>query len=235
MIRTIVVDDELYAREALIELLQPFSQIEIIAQCANAIEAMQKINQLKPDLVFLDIHMPKISGMELLAMQDPENMPYFVFVTAYDEFAINAFEHHAFDYLLKPVEPQRLHKTIDKLQLVNHKQTITAIAPEQLQHIPCFNGSRLKVVKTDEIEFVMSDVGGVHVYNQNGMSHTQLTLKVLEQKTPLIRCHRQYLITPAAIREIELLDTGAQITTTSGQHVPVSRRYLKELKSLFGF
>ena len=106
MIRTLIVDDELYAREELALHLGQDPDIEILGQAANAIEALPLIQRLKPDVVFLDIQMPKLSGMELVAMLDP--LPRIVFVTAFDEYAIQAFEENAFDYLLKPVEPARL-------------------------------------------------------------------------------------------------------------------------------
>ena len=112
MIRTLIVDDELYAREELMQHLAAEPDIELLG--ANAIEALPLIQRLKPDVVFLDIQMPKLSGMELVAMLDP--LPRIVFVTAFDEYAIQAFEENAFDYLLKPVEPARLAKTLARLR-----------------------------------------------------------------------------------------------------------------------
>lgn len=115
MLTVLVIDDELFAREELIELLEETGQINVIGQASNAIEGLKKINQLKPDVVFLDIQMPQITGIELLGMLDPETMPNVVFVTAYEQYAIQAFEDNAFDYLLKPVDTERLKKTIQRL------------------------------------------------------------------------------------------------------------------------
>lgn len=235
MITCLIVDDEPFAQEELAELLLQAGDIEILGQCGNAIEAMQAIAKLKPQLLFLDIQMPRISGMELIAMLDPDNMPRVVFVTAYDEFAVKAFDNHAFDYLLKPLDEKRLSQTLDKLRRDLRPQSLSAIAPQQLQHLPCFSGNRLKVVPVTEVEFVFSDLGGVHVATAREKVHTQLTLKLLEEKTPLLRCHRQYLVAPTAIAEIELLETGAEVTTRSGAKIPVSRRFLKPLKQLFGY
>lgn len=100
MLSALLIDDERFAREELAELLAESGQIEVIGQASNAIEGLKKINQLKPDVVFLDIQMPQISGIELLSMLDPETMPEVVFVTAYDQYALQAFEDNAFDYLL---------------------------------------------------------------------------------------------------------------------------------------
>lgn len=235
MITCLIVDDELFAREELADLLGQEHDIEIVGQCANAIEALQSIAKEKPQLIFLDIQMPRISGMELIAMLDPDNMPKIVFVTAYDEFAVKAFDNHAFDYLLKPIDAERLSKTLTRVRKNLTPQIMDHITPKRLEHIPCYSGNKLKVIAIQDVEYVFSDLSGIHVASTKGKVHTQLTLKVFEEKTPLVRCHRQYLISPKAIAEIELLDTGAEVTTHSGDKVPVSRRYLKSLKQLFGF
>ena len=114
-------------------------------------------------------------------------------------------------------------------------QPMANILPSQLPHLPCYSGSKLKVVATADVEFIVSDVGGIHVYSAKGVSHTQLTLKALEEKTMLFRCHKQYLLSLNAISEIDITDTGAEVTTHLGAKVPVSRRYLKDLKQLLGF
>ncbi|MGI2259994.1 two-component system response regulator BtsR [Shewanella sp. GXUN23E] len=235
MIRCLIVDDEPFAREELADILEDAGDIEVIGQCSNAVEALQAIHRDKPDLVFLDIQMPRITGMEMIAMLDPDNMPRVVFVTAYDEYAIKAFENHAFDYLLKPVDEQRLAKTLDKLRKDLRPRDMTMLAPETLEVLPCYSGTRLKVVPIRDVEYVFSDLGGIHVVTAQCKVHTQMTLKLMEEKTPLVRCHRQYLLMPAAISEIILQDTGALAITHSGAKVPVSRRYLKSLKQLFGY
>lgn len=235
MIRCLIVDDEPYAREALAELLEQESDIDIIGQSGNAVDAMQTINRDKPDLVFLDIQMPRISGMELIAMLDPEQMPRIVFVTAFDEFAVKAFDNHAFDYLLKPVDEARLQQTLTKVRRDLTPQILTPVMPVHLEHLPCYSGNRLKIIAVNDVEYAFSDLTGVHIATAKEQVHTELTLKVLEQKTPLLRCHRQYLVAPSAIAEIEVLETGAEVTTHSEAKIPVSRRYLKPLKQAFGF
>ncbi|EOD54687.1 two-component system response regulator BtsR [Aeromonas molluscorum] len=232
MIRVLIVDDEPYARDELALLLGQDADIDLLGQAANAIEALGLINRLKPDVVFLDIQMPKLSGMELVAMLDP--LPRIVFVTAYDSYAIQAFEEQAFDYLLKPVEPVRLHKTLARLKQDMTPQPMAALAPA-IHHIPGYLHNRVRLLPMAQVEYAFSDLGGVHVACQGELFHTQLTLKSLEEKSPLLRCHRQYLIHPAAIFEIALLDNQlAEIVTPSGARVPVSRRYLKALKDQFG-
>ena len=235
MITAIIVDDELFAREELADLLSEHQDIEVIGQCSNAIEALQVITKLKPQLVFLDIQMPKITGMELVGMLDPDTMPYVVFVTAFDEFAVKAFDNHAFDYLLKPIDEMRLTQTLNRIRKDISPKPVNILAPKELTHLPCYSGTKLKVLAFSEVEYIFSDLSGIHVATSKGLVHTHLTLKVLEEKTTLVRCHRQYLIKPDAVSEIEALETGAEVTTLSGAKVPVSRRYLKPLKQLFGF
>ncbi|WP_394130976.1 two-component system response regulator BtsR [Shewanella maritima] len=235
MIRCIIIDDEPFARQEIADLLLEHKDMEVVAECGNAIDALQQINQLQPDLVFLDIQMPRITGMELIAMLSPENMPRVVFVTAYDEFAVKAFDNNAFDYLLKPINEVRFAKTLEKVKQDLTPQQLAPVSPSQLVHLPCYCGSKLVVTNTSDVEYAYSDLGGIHVCTANGQCHTQLTLKVLEEKTPLVRCHKQYLIALTAIAEIEILDTGAQLTTHSGATVPISRRYLKSIKQQLGF
>ena len=239
MLKAIIIDDELYAREELNELLVESQQVEVIAQCSNAIEGLKAINSLKPDVIFLDIHMPQITGLELLSMLDPVNMPKVVFVTAYDEYAVKAFEDNAFDYLLKPVESARLHKTLQRINLINEqkleKPNYSPIISQKLELIPCSGFNRILLLTPDEIEIAMSEQTGVHLLTDSDKFTASLSLKVLEEKTDLIRCHRQYLINPTCIREIKLLDNGsADIVTKSNHHAPVSRRYLKVIKDRFG-
>ncbi len=239
MLKAIVIDDELYAREELTELLKETAEVEIIASCNNAIEGLQKVNSLKPDVIFLDIQMPQVTGLDMLSMLDPETMPQVVFVTAYDEYALKAFEDNAFDYILKPVEPARLHKTIKRLKSSLKKCDYTALLQNQLELIPCAGYNRFVLLKPQEIELAYSDQSGVHVIsnktsNGENKSSCSLSLKVLEEKTCLIRCHRQYLVNPTAIREIKLLENSlAEIITCNGSVAPVSRRYLKALKERF--
>ncbi|MFA0414195.1 two-component system response regulator BtsR [Vibrio renipiscarius] len=243
MLSALVIDDELFAREELTELLEETGQIEVIDQAGNAIEGLKKINQLKPDVVFLDIQMPQVTGIELLGMLDPDTMPYVVFATAYDEFAIQAFEDNAFDYLLKPIDTQRLAKTVQRLiksslnkSGQHSQQQVNAIAPQNLDQVPCIGLNRIMIIPTQEIEFAYSDISGVHVQTPQQSATSQLTLKILEEKTPLVRCHRQYLVNVKAIKEIKLLENGlAEILTHSQHPIPVSRRYLKPLKERLGF
>lgn len=237
MMKILIVDDETLARQELRCLLEEAGDLQVIGECANAVEAVSAINRQQPDVVFLDIQMPRVSGLELLSMLAPERMPHIVFVTAHDEYALKAFEENAFDYLLKPIDPLRLEKTLHRLRRDRSPQNLAALQEVcQLRQIPCTGLNRVYLMKLDEIEYVASKQSGVYVMGANGQERfTELTLRTLEEKTPLIRCHRQYLVNPDRIKEIQFTDNGlAEIISLSGQTVPVSRRFLGALKDRLG-
>ena len=213
-------------------LLSTRPDIEVLDECANAIEGLAAIHRLRPDVVFLDIQMPRVSGLEMVSMIAPEAMPRIVFVTAYDEHALRAFEEHAADYLLKPIDPQRLDKTLDWLRSGTRPSTKAFPGADSALHqIPCTSRNRIFLIPLDEVEYVNTEVSGVHVVSAARTGLTELTLKLLQERTPLMRCHRQYLINLKHIAEIELLENGAaDILTRSGKRIPVSRRHLREIK-----
>ncbi|UTH73022.1 two-component system response regulator BtsR [Chromobacterium sp. IIBBL 290-4] len=236
MLKTLLVDDEPLARDELRACLAAHPDFLIDGECGNAIEAIACIHRQRPDVVFLDIQMPRLSGLEMLAMLDPERMPRVVFVTAFDDYAIQAFEEHAFDYLLKPVDPQRLAKTLDRLRRDASPQPLAALALAPLEVVPCHGVNRIVLLPLAEVEFVSSRVSGVFVQAGDGREHfTELTLRTFEERSGLFRCHRQHLVNLRAIREIRLGDNGAaDIVTHAGRSLPVSRRFLKPLKEALG-
>ncbi len=234
MIRALIVDDELYAREELEALLDETGAFEIVGQSANAVEAIQAIRRERPDVVFLDVQMPAISGLELLSMLDDAELPSVVFVTAHDEFAVRAFEASAVDYLLKPVEAERLAKTVEKLRRTPGPLDRTSLPYAPLVRIPCLAGRAIKLVDLAEVEVARSSEAGVYVLGPKGELFTELTLKVLEERAGLLRCHKQYLVNAGAVDEIHLEEGNATIRTRSGKDVPVSRRFLPKLRERLG-
>lgn len=233
MLSVLIIDDEALAREEMKALLAEHADVVVMGECANALEGLATIHRLRPDVVFLDIQMPRLSGLEMVGMIDPAAMPHIVFVTAYDEHALKAFEEHATDYLLKPVDPQRLGKTLGWLRSGAARSNLPSYAAltPALRHVPCTGLNRIFLLRLDEIEFVHTELAGVQVVSAQRQGMTELTLKILQERTPLLRCHRQYLVNVDHIAEIELLDNGAaDIVTRSGRRVPVSRRYLREVK-----
>lgn len=232
----LIVDDELLAREEIARLLGQEKDIRIVGQCSNAIEGISAINRFKPEVVFLDIQMPRVSGLEMLGMLDPERMPRIVFLTAYNEYALQAFDQNAFDYLLKPVDPARLALTLKRLRHDRTPSPLLFDAAAPLKQIPCPGHHRVLLIKIGDIEYVTSKTAGVYVTTNQGAEHfTELTLRTLEEKTPFLRCHRQYLVNPDQIKELNFLEAGAvEIVTRNNHRIPVSRRLLGEFKEKLG-
>ena len=232
MLTALIVDDETPSREELKALLTSAPDVEIVGECANAIEGLSAVHRLRPDVLFLDIQMPRVSGLEMVGMIEASALPHIVFVTAYDEHALKAFEEHATDYLLKPIDPQRLERTLDWLR---SRGTNPPPPPpgsgSVLQQIPCLARNRIQLIPLDEVEYIHTDISGNRVVAGDRQGMTELTLKLLQERTTLIRCHRQYLVNLTRIEEIQLLENGsAEIVMRSGQRVPVSRRHLREIK-----
>ncbi|HYD68769.1 two-component system response regulator BtsR [Azospirillum sp.] len=237
MMTILIVDDEPLAREELRRLLEKEADVQIIGEAANAIEAIGAINRQSPDVVFLDIQMPRVSGLEMLSMLDPERMPRIVFLTAHDEYAVQAFEEHAFDYLLKPADPARLEKTLQHLRRERAPQDVRVLkGAAELRQIPCAGVNRITLMKLEDVEYVVSRPAGIYVVGEDGQERfTELTLHTLQEKSHLFRCHRQHLVNPERIREIRFQDGGlAEILTLGGHTVPVSRRFLGALKERLG-
>ncbi|MDF7680744.1 two-component system response regulator BtsR [Enterobacteriaceae bacterium ESL0689] len=238
MIKVLIVDDEPLARENLRILLESVADITIVGECANAIEAISAVHKLRPDVIFLDIQMPRINGLEMVGLLDPEQRPYIVFLTAFDEYAVKAFEEHAFDYLLKPIEASRLEKTLMRLRQERSLQDLTPPddSLQMLKYIPCTGHSRIWLLQMADVAFISSRMSGVYVTDREGQEgFTELTLRTLESRTPLLRCHRQYLVNIAHLKEIRFEESGqADLVMRNGHILPVSRRYLRTLKGAIG-
>lgn len=237
MIRTLIVDDEFHAREELGAMLQETGECVVTGKCANALDAMKAIKKDRPDVVFLDIQMPVIDGFELIGMIEEDLLPQVVFVTAYDTYALKAFDENAIDYLLKPVEKDRLAKTIHRLKRNIHDGSRPSIlsAPE-IKRVPCSMCHRIKLIDVSDIEYVRSGQSGIYVVCPAGEFYTELTLRVFETRTKLVRCHKQYLVNLDHVDEIVFHENAlAEIKMKTSKWVPVSRRHLKLLKDKMAF
>lgn len=238
MLRTLIVDDEFHAREELGALLQETGEFVVTGKCANALDALKAIKKEKPDVVFLDVKMPVIDGFEFLGMIEEEIMPQVVFVTAYDSYALQAFDENAIDYLLKPVEKERLTKTIHKLRknIDDGNRPASYYSDEEIKRVPCVMCNRIKLIPVSDIEYVRSSQSGVYVVCPAGEFYTELTLKVFEARTHLFRCHKQYLVNLNQVDEIVFHESSqAEIKMKTSKWVPVSRRHLKRLKEKMAF
>ncbi len=235
-LKAVIIEDEVNVRGEMEFLLQETGEVDVLEKCANALEGIKAVNNLHPDVIFLDIELPVINGFEMLSMIEEHILPRVVFVTAYNEYALKAFENDAVDYLLKPVDKVRLKKTIEKLKHSIQNNSPQTLNIPQLKRIPSIGANKVKLVDVDSIEYIHSNETGVFFFCGVRKCFTELTLKVLENKTKLIRCHKQYLINPDKIDEILFEENSAgKIKTVSEHFVPISRHYLKELKEQLGF
>ncbi|MFM2483205.1 two-component system response regulator BtsR [Celerinatantimonas sp. YJH-8] len=231
MFKAVIVDDEPLARDELKILLEQDDRFEIIAEFDNAVSCLSQLPNLAADVLFVDIQMPKLTGLDLLKIIPQKPRPFIVLITAYEDYALQAFEDAAFDYLLKPIDDERLKKTLHRLA---QQLTPEPTSNQHLTLLPCFSHQQQQWIRCESVEYAFSDLSGVHIFDGQQQYHTQLTLKALEQQLGLVRCHRQYLINPGAIHAIAINDDGhALLTTISQSQIPVSRRYLKTLRELF--
>jgi len=242
--RTIIVEDEQLARQRLKRLLANYAEIEIIAEAENGAQGLTLINKHQPDLVFLDIEMPILNGFEMLAKLN-ENQPKVVFTTAYDQYAIKAFEEGSIDYLLKPIELERLEKTIMKLKQTNLAKPAIQIE-DLLQQIKGKTvsktltvklGDRILLIKFEDIINIQAEDKYVFLYTSDGKKHlTDYTLSTLEAKLPedFLRIHRSDIINTAHISEIRRGFNGSLIFVMSnGEKISSSRSNSESLRSLF--
>ncbi|MDR3670927.1 MAG: two-component system response regulator BtsR [Holophaga sp.] len=236
MMRAVVVDNERNARRELETLLEERGDITLVGACANAIQAIRMIRVFRPEILFVDIHMPKLDGFQLVAMIEPEIMPCVVFVTAHDEYALKAFDENAIDYLLKPVQADRLARTVEKIRHFVGEGRQPSYRTPAITRIPCVCAQGVRFVDTSEVEMVCSSETGVHLVTARGDYLTELTLTLLEAKAPdMVRCHRQFLVNLAHIEQINRIDPATvMLRTRSGKQVPVSRRYHAGLKERLG-
>jgi two-component system, LytTR family, response regulator len=236
--KAIIIDDERLARQELKNLLAEYKDVEIIAECASAADGKQKIEELKPDVVFLDINMPGKTGLELV--EEISALPDVVFVTAYDEHAIRAFELNAFDYLLKPVQPQRLAETIKKLSLKEGstgKENTSLLTDTDQVFIK--DGEKCWLIKVNDIRLFESEGNYVRVYFDSFKPLILRSLNNLEQRLSektFFRASRKHIINLDYIASIETwFNGGLMVKMKDQKEIEISRRQavrLKEMMSL---
>jgi len=227
--KAIIVDDERLARTELRRLLAPFKEIEIIAEAVNAKDAAEKITQLNPDLLFLDIQMPGKNGFELL--EDLESAPEVIFTTAYDEYALKAFEFNALDYLLKPIEPHRLEDAIKRVTAKARTEKFVSAEKQYLtaeDQVFVKDGDRCWFVKLSEIRLFESEGNYARLYFGDFKPLILRTLNSLDDRLDprtFFRANRKHIVNLKWIDNIEpWLNGGLLVKLKGGQKVEVSRR-----------
>ncbi len=242
-IKSIIVDDEDLARSLIREYLAFHPAVEIVAECENGFEAVKAVSELQPDLMFLDIQMPKLSGFEVIELlEDP---PEVIFVTAFDQYALKAFDFHAVDYLLKPFGKDRFNEALDRaVQRLNKSQPnkIKEIAADAkpsdqpLERILIKEGSKVLVIPVETIDYIeaQDDYASFRV---DGRSHLKMQ-RLAELETALdhrrfVRIHRSYILNIERLTKIELFAKDSRTAILKdGTHLPVSRTGYDKLKQL---
>ncbi len=235
--KTIIVDDERLAREELKSLLESYKDLEIIGEYKNALEAKEAIEKDTPDLVFMDIQMPGESGLDLLA--GLKNPPRTVFVTAYDEYAMKAFEVNAYDYLMKPIDPERLDEVYSRL--IEENKTPESVSNSSVlrsgDSVLIRDGDKVWFIKVDEIRYFESEGNYVKVHFNNFKPLILRSLNSLEERTAdklFFRANRKYIINLSHIVNIEnWFNGGLQVELTCGTKIEISRRQTIKFKDQF--
>lgn len=240
MHKAIIIDDERLARNELKKLLSEFSEIEVIGEAANAQEGIEKIESLSPDLIFLDIQMPGKTGFDML--MELEKAPHVIFITAYDEFALKAFEVNALDYLMKPVEPKRLADALHKLQQAEEKELAAAMAGMsrgmlgENDQVFVKDGEKCWFVKLGEVRLFESVGNYAKVYFGSNKPLILKSLNALEDRLDeriFFRANRKHIINMRMIDKVEpYFNGGLLIDLKAGEKIEVSRRQAVKFKEM---
>lgn len=250
-VRTIIIDDEALARDRLRQLLQNCPEIDLVAECADGREAVATIRELAPELMFLDIHMPEMDGFQVLEALGDKPAPVVVFVTAYDQFALRAFEVHAVDYLLKPFDRERFEAALrHAVDQVKHRsagdlpERQTALLSELKSRAQAQPADRLAVksgghiiwVTLDEIDWIESADNYVELHTGPKSHLLRETLNALETRLPpqrFVRISRSAMVNARKVKELHrMLYGGYEIRLQDGKRLTMSRRYRDHLPQL---
>ena len=246
MIKAVLVDDEPLARSMVAEYLESYPQVEVIAECNDGFEGAKAIMQFQPDLIFLDIQMPKINGFEMLEIIDKQ--PAVIFTTAFDEYAIRAFEQHAVDYLLKPITKARfdraMAKFLDTKQMETGKENTRKLldnvhqTPGKLERVVVKTGTKIKIIAVNSIIYLEADDDYVKIHTDEGTFLKNKTMVSFEEQLdPLyfVRVHRSFIVKIDHIVRLEPHEKDSYVAVLSdGKTVNVSKNGYTRLKQILG-
>jgi two-component system LytT family response regulator len=251
-LKAVIVDDEELARVFLRDMLRAHPEVEIAAECANGFEAVKAIVETAPDLLFLDVQMPKLDGFEVLELVEtaPHTPPAVIFVTAYDQYAMRAFDAHAVDYLLKPFSIERFERALDRARLRLRERTVPPALPPELaaaaraaddrpERIVVRDGARVHVIPLDKLDYVEAQDDYVALHSGGNAWLKQQAIAQLEtQLDPgrFVRIHRSYLVNLDRVTRIEPYGKDSRIAILAdGSRLPVSRSgYARLLEAMDG-
>ncbi len=239
----IIIDDEPLAQSIVAEYVQSMPGTHIVATCSDGFEGLKAIQQHKPDLIFLDIQMPRINGFEMLELV--EQKPAVIFTTAFDEYAIKAFEANAIDYLLKPFSKERFDIAMQKVSKQMHNPTGTeallqdaALQPQQQNRIVVKDGHKIKIIPTAQIHYLEAADDYVKIVTAEGSFLKKKRMAAFEaglDAQQFVRSHRSYIINTQLITRIDLHEKDSYLVTLStGKQLPVSKTGYVKLKQILG-
>jgi two-component system, LytTR family, response regulator len=244
MIKVIIIDDEPLARSIVAEYLGGHKDIQVVQECNDGFEGVKAIAQHKPDLIFLDIQMPKINGFEMLELV--EQPPAVIFTTAFDEYAIKAFEAHAIDYLLKPFSKDRFDKALQKW-LQQHQNTSVKTntslpdeirQPEERNRVVVKEGGNIRIIPVNDILYIEAYDDYVKIYTAKEMFLKKKTMSFYEQNldnNQFIRVHRSYIMQLSQLTRIEPLEKDTHVALLkNGVRIPLSKTGYTKLKMVLG-
>jgi two-component system LytT family response regulator len=245
MKKVVIIDDEPLARSIVKEYLSSQPELEIVAECNDGFEGVKAILQHKPDLIFLDIQMPKINGFEMLELVD--STPSVIFTTAFDEYAIKAFETNAIDYLLKPFSKERFESALEKwkIKYLTNKETsveplLNQISkqPEENNRIVVRNGSDIRIVPVNDVVYIEAYDDYVKIFTKDTYYLKKKTMSYYEQILDpklFFRTHRSFIINLQQLTRIEPMEKNSYVAVLkSGKHIPLSRSGYSKLKEVLG-
>jgi two-component system LytT family response regulator len=246
-IRIVIIDDEVPAREIVKHYLKEVESVEVIDECADGFTGLKTISSLKPDLVFLDIQMPRLTGIELVEVLTEK--PEIIFTTAYDQYALRAFELNAVDYLMKPFEKRRfliaVEKAITKIRSgkgnMEEASQLLSKKPEfsPVSRIVVRKANAISIIPVDQVRYVEAQDDYVMIYHKEGKALKQQTMKFYENNLPkesFFRIHRSYIVRIEEIKKIEPYSKDNYVALLhAGDKLPVSRAGYKHLKEKLNF
>lgn len=245
MYKVILIDDEPLARQLIRGFLQAYPQVEVVAECSDGFEGFKAIQEYNPDLIFLDVQMPRVNGFEMLELVDEP--PAVIFTTAFDEYAIKAFEAHAIDYLLKPILKERFTKAMQKWLLQVENKQIQPLAPvlqndvyEGYQHrIVVKDNGLIRIIPAQDIHYLEANDDYVKIVTKDGSYLKKSTLSHIEQSLDpqqFVRVHRSYLVPVGQLLRIEPYEKESHIALLQcGAKIMVSKSGMAKLKTLLGW
>jgi two-component system, LytTR family, response regulator len=247
-IRTLIIEDEEPARDIVKSYLKKYRDIELIGECADGFSGVKAVNEMKPDLLFLDIQLPKLTGFEILELV--EHSPVIVFTTAYDQFALKAFEMNATDYLLKPFSSERfetaMQKALDKLKSKKSEEPVIKKLVETvdeksevIDRVVVKTGTKIKVIPADKIMYIEAQDDYVMIYAEESKHLKEKTMKYFEthlDKSQFIRIHRSFIVNVNYIVQLEHFSKeNYLVILKNGAKLKVSDSGYKNLKSRLNF